>query len=46
VVFCFFKPADANAFAERFGGEPVAGDQKVSRKQAGRSKGRPLIGAE
>jgi hypothetical protein len=46
VVFCFFKPEDANAFAKRFGGEPVAGDLKLSRKQAGRSKGRPLIGAE
>jgi hypothetical protein len=24
VVFCFAKPEDAEAFAERFGGEPLA----------------------
>jgi hypothetical protein len=40
VVFCFAKSEDAEAFAKRFGGERLAGDLEVSRKQAGRPKGR------
>jgi hypothetical protein len=33
VVFCFSKPEDAKAFAERFGGErlPTTGTMKASR---------------
>jgi hypothetical protein len=36
VVFCFAKPEDAEAFAKRFGGKRVAGDQAVTLKQPGR----------
>jgi hypothetical protein len=35
VIFCFFKPEDAEAFGERFGGDEVA-DEPVTLKTSGR----------